>query len=122
MHQENFIACVRTEDPSALNADIAIGNDSTGWCNMANIAFQVGGNYASERANEYASEVPLWGELQTEMSQHLKSHGVKITDLTLGSKLTFDSEAGAFTGESAEQANGFLKRKYRAGFEVPELV
>ena len=38
MHQENFIDAVRSRDSSLLKADVQVGHDSTGWCNLANIA------------------------------------------------------------------------------------
>jgi hypothetical protein len=36
--------------------------------------------------------------------------------------LTVDVEKEVFIGENAAAANEFMKRQYRKGFEVPEIV
>ncbi len=121
LHQQNFIDCVRSRDGSQLNTDVAMGNDSTGWCNLANIAFRAGGAYTPEAAERLAAEQPQWGGLRDEMQAHLAAHGVAMTDLKLSSMLDFDPQQGRFTGAAAESANGFIKRTYRAPYVVPEI-
>ena len=37
LHQQNFVDAIRSHDRSMLNADVSVGNDSTGWCNLANM-------------------------------------------------------------------------------------
>jgi hypothetical protein len=122
LHQQNFIDCVRSRDASALNTDVAVGNDSTGWCNLANIAFQAGRKYSAGAAAELAKELPLWGELRDEMQKHLGAHAVEMSELSLSPILDFDPQAGKFIGSDAAAANSFLKRQYREGYVVPEIV
>lgn len=121
LHQQNFIDCVRSRDASALNTDVEVGNYSTGWCNLANVAFQAGKKYDPEAAAELAKELPLWGSLHEEMKGHLAAHDVPMSELSLSPILEFDVGSGKFTGESADQANAFLKRQYRAPYVVPEI-
>lgn len=121
LHQQNFLDCVRSRDVSALNTDVEMGNYSTGWCNLANIAFQAGERYSPAAAAELAQEIPLWGSLHEEMQAHVGAHDVPMTELKLSSILEFDVEAGKFTGQGAEKANTFIKREYRAPYAVPEI-
>ncbi len=121
-HHQNFIDCVRSQDPGGLNTDVAVGNLSTGWCNLANVAFQAGNSYSAGEANELAKEVPTWGALQDEMKAHLSAHSVELTELELSPMLQFDPEKGAFHGEGAQVANGLLKREYRNPYVVPEIA
>ncbi len=120
-HHRNFLDACRTRDVDSLNADVELGNLSTGWCNLANVAFQAGGTYSPDVADEMASAEPLWGELRDDMKKHLGAHSVKMEALSLSPMLAFDVEAGKFTGEGAEKANSFLKREYRDGYVVPEI-
>ena len=41
-HIDNFLAAVRQDDPSGLNAEIGTGNQSTLLCHLGNIAIRVG--------------------------------------------------------------------------------
>lgn len=120
-HQQNFIDAVRAEDPSMLNTDVAVGNASTGWCNLANIAFRAGGPFTPERSAEVTDDV--WKSLLGEMNTHLGAHSIKMGDesIKLSSMLTIDGDKGVFVGNNAETANKFLKREYREGFVVPEF-
>ncbi len=121
LHQQNFIDCVRSRDVSALNTDVEMGNYSTGWCNLANIAFQAGEKYTAGAAAELAKELPLWGELHDEMQVHIKAHAVEMNELKLSPILEYDVAKAAFTGAGADKANSFLKREYRAPYVVPEI-
>lgn len=122
MHHENFIDCVRSRDASKLNTDIEVGHYSTGWCNLANIAYQVGTEYSADAAKELGQEIPEAGSLIKEMEAHVGAHSVKMSDLRLSSMLEFNPEKGAFVGEGAAAANGKLKREYRSPYEVSEIA
>lgn len=121
LHQQNFIDCVRSRDASALNADVEMGNYSTGWCNLANIAFQAGDQYSTDAAEELAKQVPEWGGLHEEMKVHLAAHDVPMTQLSLSPMLAFDVDDAKFSGAGADKANPLLKRQYRAPYVVPEI-
>jgi predicted dehydrogenase len=122
VHQANFIDAVRSRDRSTLNTDVAVGNDSTGWCNLANLAFQVGGTFSEDVANSVALDD--WRKLVGSMDDHLKAHqlGLDKQGVQLSPMLTLDPETKQFVGEGSSAANELLKREYRQGFEVPELA
>lgn len=122
VHQANFIDAVRKQDRSLLNTEVAVGNDSTGWCNLANIAFQAGSEFTTQRAAEL--DLVRWEELLGEMDAHLRAHDISLASdaIRLSPMLELDSKTEQFVGASADQANRFLKREYRKGFEVPELA
>ena len=121
IHQQNFIDCVRSRDASALNTDVEMGNYSTGWCNLANIAFQAGDKYSTEAAEELAKQVPEWGSLHEEMKLHLAAHDVPMSQLSLSPMLEFNVDEAKFSGAGADKANPLLKRQYRAPYVVPEI-
>jgi hypothetical protein len=121
-HQQNFIEAVRSRKVSDLNTDVQVGHLSTGWCNLANIAFQSGSTFDYQDAKAITSKV--WTGLLGEMDKHLKDHKVKIesSQIKLSPMLEVDVEKEVFVGENSSKANEFLKRQYRSGYEVPELV
>lgn len=122
IHQANFIECVRKNDPSGLNADVAIGNDSTGWCNLANVSVRAGQAFSRDQAREI--NLPEWGALLKEMDDHLAAHKLKLDDdsIQLSTILELDGDTEEFVGEGSEAANKFLTREYRKGYEVPKIV
>ncbi len=123
-HQENFIQAVRNHDRSILMSEVEVGNDSTGWCNLANIAFRAGETFSYEEAREQGSDIPPWSGILDEMDAHCKAHGIAMDggEVLLSPLLTLDRETEQFVGDQAEKANKFLKREYRKGYEVPEFV
>lgn len=123
IHQQNFIDCCRSRSVKDLNTDVELGNYSTGWCNLANIAFQAGDTYSAGEAKELAADIPTWGALHDEMKSHVAAHGVKMDggEIQLSGMLEMDPETEQFVGAGSEKANGLLKREYRAPYEVPEV-
>ena len=121
-HQQNFIDAVRAQDRSLLNAEIAVGNDSTGWCNLANVAFQAGKSFSREGAREV--KLDQWETLLGEMDKHLAAHDLELSgdEIKLSPMLQLDPETEQFVGEGSDAANELLKRKYRKKYEVPEIA
>ncbi|MCA9140016.1 MAG: gfo/Idh/MocA family oxidoreductase, partial [Planctomycetales bacterium] len=121
-HQQNFIDAVRAQDRSLLNAEIEVGNDSTGWCNLANIAFQAGTKFSQDAAREVKLE--QWNAVLGEMEEHLAAHDLKLDgdEIKLSPMLHLDTKSEQFVGENSDVANSLLKRQYRKGYEVPEIV
>ena len=121
-HQQNFIDAVIAKDSTLLNADVEVGHHSTGWCNLANIAFQSGQTFKAEDAK--AIELPQWTELMKFMTDHTAAHSVKMDDgeILLSPTLTMNPATEMFTGDHADKANQMLKREYRKGYEVPEIA
>ena len=66
-----------------VNAPIETGHHSTGWANLANIAFQAG----------------------------LEPFGIRTDQLVSSPVFTHDPLTESFVGEHAELANRFLKRE-----------
>ena len=122
LHQANFIDAVRQQDRSILNAEIAVGNDSTGWCNLANVALRAGEAYSPERIDSIAFD--KFGELVGDMGELLSAHHLSLDheSIKLSPVLELDENTQQFVGEHADRANGFLKRQYRKGYEVPEIA
>jgi hypothetical protein len=122
LHQANFIDAVRRRDRSILNTDVQVGNDSTGWCNLANVAFRAGSEFTREAAAQVTME--QWQTLMGEMDTHLKAHGLALESdaIRLSPMLELNAKTEQFTGEHADVANRYLKREYRKGYEVPSLV
>ncbi|WP_146458454.1 Gfo/Idh/MocA family protein [Rubripirellula tenax] len=122
LHQQNFIDAVRSHDRSILNAEVSVGNDSTGWCNLANVAFRASGSFDKDTANSIA--VDEWQNVLSAMGEHLKSYGLGLDSdsIRLSPMLELDPATERFVGDHADVGNPFLKREYRKGFEVPELV
>lgn len=123
LHQQNFIDAVRSRNHSSLNADVEVGHLSTGWCNLANIAFQTGRPFTKKDAAAVSGDEGIWQSLLQEMEQHLAAHDVKIAsdEVLLSPMLTVDQRTEVFSGAHATAANAFLKREYRAPYVVPEI-
>ena len=122
LHQKNFIDCVRSRKRGDLNAEVAVGNDSTGWCNLANVGVRAGGPMDTEATGQI--KLDEWTKLVQAMEDHVGAHGLKLDDesIKLSKVLTLDPKTEQFVGEGADNANKFLKREYRKGYEVPELA
>lgn len=123
-HQSNFIDAVLKRDRELLNAEVQVGHDSTGWCNFANVCFQVGEHRRLEESIESAQSFPGWKPLIEEMHTHLQAHGIgpENPSLVMSPWLDLDQKTGRFLGEFADRGNACLRRTYRAPFEVPEVV
>lgn len=122
LHQQNFLDAVRANNPALLNAEVQVGHDSTGWCNLANIAFQAG--VAGGKRGRVDGDGGIWSGLVGEMAEHLSNHGIAISskEIRFSPMLEIDVEKEQFVGDHAEAANGFLKRQYRAPYVVPTYV
>ncbi len=122
-HQQNFIDAVRRRDPSILNSGVEVGHFSTGWCNLANIAFRSGVAFTEAAAEKAQDSSGIWGGLVDEMELLLAAHKIDIesAQIKLSPLLELDVKSERFVGSNAEFANRFLKREYRAPFVVPEI-
>ena len=120
-HMQNFIDAVRAHDASILNADIQVGHDSTGWCNLANITYETGKPFTHSDAATVESTT--WNSLVGEMESLLERHEIEIQGdaVKLSPLLEIDSKTQRFVGDEANFANSFMKREYRKGFELPEI-
>ncbi len=119
-HLQNFIDAVQSRDSSTLNAPIENGHFSTGWCNLANVAFRAGGSFSQEQLMA-ETEVAPWNHLVGGMTSHLSKFGVDARTLKSCPTLVHDSKNERFVGAHAESANRFLRREYRPGYEVRKI-
>ena len=122
-HQQNFLDAIRLNDSGLLNAPVTVGNDSTGWCNLANIAFLAGESFDSRRADECPAGEP-WRGLLNEMNSTLSNYDLSLDNeqVQLSPLLELDPATEQFVGAEAERANRWLKREYRAPYVVPDLT
>ncbi len=123
LHKKNFIDAVASRDRNSLNAEIEIGHNSTGWCNLANVAFRAGGEFDAKDARSIASESEVWDLLLKEMGKNLKYHGITMNsrEIKMSPILHHNPKTELFEGDHSHGANHFLKRQYRKGYEVPEI-
>lgn len=123
VHHQNFIDAVRSRNMTSLNTEIEVGHLSTGWCNLANVAFQAGQPFSRAAAETVTGDSGIWMKLVNDMEKHVGAHGVKLesNDIRLSPMLTVDVDKEVFVGSSGELANTFLKREYREGYVVPEI-
>jgi hypothetical protein len=124
VHPRNFIDAVLRRDPSILNAPVATGHDSAGWCNLANVGFRAGGAFSRAQADRIADGAGMWGELLDATTRLLAAHGVDVRDeaIRLSPVLEMDPATERFVGAGADAANPYLKREYRKPYVVPEIV
>jgi len=124
LHQANFIDAVRSRKSSDLNAEVSIGNDTTGWCNLANVSYQTGKTFSFADAKQVKVGSQIWQSVLGDMTKLLKAHGKNIesSEIKLSPLLTINPKTEQFVGDNAEAANPLLKREYRKGYEVPEIV
>lgn len=124
VHQQNFIDAVRAADPAVLHAEVQVGHDTTGWCNLANIAFLAGDRLSRGRLAVGDPDQDTWRGLLGEMEQLLTAHGIDIESeaIRMSPLLELDAATEQFVGEHADTANRYLKREYRTPFVVPEVT
>lgn len=118
---ENFAVAVQTRNAEMLMAPIENGHHSTGWCNLANVAFRAAGAFDRDQLTD-GVELSQWSSMVDDVLKPLGNHGVSTSILKSSPMLTHDPETELFVGEHAELANPFLKREYRAGYEVKPVA
>lgn len=123
-HQGNFVEAVLSHDRGKLNTEVEIGHQSTAWCNLADVAMQLGHAYNHEQAVVARANFEPWSSLIDRIEKHLATNGIDPanSNFQLGPLLEFDGGQQKFVGEHAAKANPLLRREYRKGFEVPEVA
>ncbi len=120
LHVQNFVDAVRSRDSKTLNAPVKVGHDSTGWCNLANVAFRSGATYDRDRMSA-ASSLAAWPLLIDDMQRQLAPFQVPTSELVSSPVLSHDPRTERFVGDHADLANAFLKRAYRSKYVVPSV-
>ena len=121
-HMENFIAAVRSRKVDTLKAPVLQGHFSSGWCELANVAYKTGAAYSKDAALEINKGMKAWGDLLDAANARLEAHGITLDDpaVKLSPVLEMDTKTEKFTGALADKANVHLGREYRKGFELPK--
>lgn len=124
VHMSNFIDAVVARDASILNADATCGHLSAAIAHLGNTSYYIGQeNKVSSAAIEeavgaFASKDDDSKTLARTL-QHLRDNGVDpdADHLSLGPVLKFDPVAETYIDN--DEANEWISRPYREGFEVP---
>jgi predicted dehydrogenase len=123
-HQANFIEAVRSGRRQDLAAEIEVGYLSAVICHQANICWRVGSEAAVDQVRQSMKSHKDALNTLSDILEQLDGNGVDPAKepFILGPVLTYDRKQKLFVGESAEQANKFIKYSYREPFVVPEKV
>ena len=123
-HYANFVSAVRSRRRETLNGEILEGHLSSALCHLANISYRLGREQPFARSAEAFGMDRDGNETLAAMREHLQADMVPLesTNLRVGRRLTVDVAHERFTGAHAEEANRYLTRAYRRGFEVPARI
>jgi predicted dehydrogenase len=124
-HAANFIDAIRSRKSEDLNGEIEKIHYSSAWCHLGNMSLQLGKPGDYEQAKAQLADFEPWQQVIDDTPAHLAANEVtlKAGDLRVGSLLEVDAANETLTGATATpEALALLKRQYRAGFEVPEMV
>jgi len=125
-HAKNFIDAVRSRDKSKLTAPVeTIGHHSSAWCNLANVAYQLGGKYSKGQVMEINKGYKPWEDLLETAREHYAAHGADLDSdqIKLSPILEMDPKTERFVGPNADEANKFLTREFRnKEYEIPAKV
>ena len=127
-HFDNFIAAVKANDPTMLNADARCGHLSAGMSHIGNISYYLGENNKvsvdeARKTLEGIKSLDNNGETLDRMVEHLTSDKNKVdlkkTPISMGPLLKMDPEKEVFIDNA--EANAMLTREYRDKFVVPAV-
>ncbi len=124
-HAENFIEAMRNRNKDTLKGEIEEIHYSSAWCHLGNISWRLGQSYNREQAEAAVKDFQPWNDVIADFHQHLQNNQLDAgaLDIKMGAMLEIDAEKETFVGDTATaEALALLKREYRAGFEVPEVV
>jgi hypothetical protein len=121
---ENFIRCLRDNDPGSLIADIEEGHLSSALVHMGNTSYSMGKKFKSGEIYETIKGIPVLNESFERFRDHLFANRIdwEKEDVILGPMLSFDSGKEKYVGAFSDEANPHLTRNYRKPFVVPEKV
>ncbi len=121
-HFGNFISAVRSRRREDLHADILEGHLSSALCHLANISFRLGTVVPFDRRAGVLGDDPQANETLNRTAEHLGSDHVPLDDcnLQVGRRLTLNPQTETFVND--READTYLTREYRPGFEVPARV
>ena len=118
-----FFDAIRGKDAMPYY-DIAEAHNSAGLVHLGNISHRVGKSASPQQIRERIGTNNDFRQAWERMLAHLEANEIDIqkTPPTLGAFLQFDPATERFTGELTAEANRYIKREYRKGFVVPDVV
>lgn len=122
-HYANFFDAMRSRDPQHLNADVAVGHDSTNWSHVINAAWRSAGTAGFIPGGTLAGGESS-AALERLLRNHVAAYGASIpTDaLTLSQRLEIDASRERFVGPGTEEANAFLgPREFRTPYVLESV-
>ncbi len=117
-HFRNFVDAVKTRKRESLFADIEEGHLSSALCHLGNISYFLGQDAPfNPRTKAFGDDKDAY-EVIGRTEQHLAANGINLseTNYKLGKKLELVPGKEMFKNR---EANQYLSREYRKGFEVP---
>ncbi len=121
-HYANFVKAVRSRNIKDLHADIHDGHLSSALCHFGNISYRISQpQQFSAQSKAFGDDKDAYEALER-MQEHLKTNMVPLDDkkYRVGRKLLIDGKTESFVKDA--EADKFLTREYRKGFEVPQKV
>jgi predicted dehydrogenase len=126
IHQQNFIAAVRSRKPEHLAAPIRETHLSSAVCHVGNISYRLGTHTASRPS---LLNLPLASQTLERIEKHLAANGIdpRKTPLAIGLCVHVDPRTETVTSVDGDPillpaARRLARGNYRAGFEVPDKV
>ncbi len=126
-HFKNFIDVCYDRDVTKLNASMTEGHLSAGISHLGNISYYLGekNHVTTDELRAAIAKVKSLDDNVATLERtikHLQDNQVDLDKypLSLGPMLTFDNETEKFVGNA--EADKYLTREYRPGFEVPAVA
>ena len=124
-HAGNFIDAMRSRRSSDLKAEIEQIHYSSAWCHLGNISYRLGKTGSIDEARSRLKDLEQWQEVVGDCEAHLQANEIALQpgDFRLGPMLEINAAKETFTGETATpEALALLRREFRKGYEVPDVV
>ena len=115
-HFANFVAAVRADDPSVLNASIEDGHLSSAYCHLGILSHRLGTPVDPAGVSQAWSSSPTALDAWHRMRDHLAANEVDLaaTPITLGRELRLNADATEVRGDPV--ATAMLRREDRPPF------
>ena len=115
-HFANFVAAVKADDSTLLNASIRDGHLSSAYCHLGILSHRLGETATVQEIDTAFSDDRIGSEAWTRMRGHLRANEIDLdaTPLVLGRPLRVDAEGTQVMGDQV--ATGMLVREDREPF------
>ncbi len=115
-HFANFVAAVKADDSTLLNASIRDGHLSSAYCHLGILSHRLGETSSVEEIDTAFSGDRIGSEAWARMQGHLRANEIDLdaTPLVLGRPLRVDAEGTRVMGDP--EATGMLVRECREPF------